>query len=67
MFAITYIAKRNEEYVISYFFEGKNDIMHLAAGMLEGLNAQQVFLLLRRIATDKAKEKTRGRLVKEWN
>jgi hypothetical protein len=67
MFAIVYIGKQNNEYRISYFFEGKQEIMHVSPGMLEGLNPQQVFLLLRRIAQDKHKEKSRGRLVKEWN
>jgi hypothetical protein len=67
MFAIVYIAKQADEYVINYYFEGKQDLMHVSPGMLEGLNPQQVFLLLRRIAQDKHKEKSRGRLVKEWN
>lgn len=67
MFAIVYIGKQDNEYRISYFFEGKQEIMHVSPGMLDRLNPQQVFLLLRRIATDKSKQANKGKLVKEWN
>lgn len=67
MFAIVYVSKHNNEYVINYYFEGKQDLMHVSPGMLEELNPQQVFLLLRRIATDKSKQANKGKLVKEWN
>jgi hypothetical protein len=67
MFTIIYISKQNEEYIVTYSLEKKENKMRVSAGMVESLNPQQLFLLLRRIATDQAKQANKGKLVKEWN